>query len=81
MTAHPLSDAQLERIVRLTLGKRVLAVASATASENPPRVTTSVVGSAGGHQAEPEVMSEDEGESHGTDCTGSEGPPLASRVV
>jgi hypothetical protein len=26
-------------------------------------------------------MSEDEGESHGTDCTGSEGPPLASRVV
>jgi hypothetical protein len=26
-------------------------------------------------------MSEDEGESHGTDCTGSEVPPLASRVV
>jgi hypothetical protein len=37
VTAHPLSDAQLERIVRLTLGKRVLAVASATASGNTLR--------------------------------------------
>ncbi len=81
VTAHPLSDAQLERIVRLTLGKRVLSVASMTASGNPPQVTTSVVGSAGGHQAGPEVMSGDKSESHGTDCTGSEGPPLASRVV
>jgi hypothetical protein len=47
----------------------------------PPQVTTSAAGTAGGHQAGPEVMSEDEGVSHGTDCTGSEGPPLASRVV
>jgi hypothetical protein len=30
---------------------------------------------AGEHQAEPEVVSEDEGESHATDYTGPEGPP------
>ncbi len=80
-TAYPLSNAQLEQIVRLALGKRVLDASTTMASEKSPRVTTSAAGPAGGHQAGPEVMSEDEGESHGTDCTGSEGPPLASRVV
>jgi hypothetical protein len=81
VTAYPLSDAQLERIVRLALGKRVLDASATTAGGDPPRATTSVAGSAGGHQAGPEVMSEDGGESHGTDCTGPEEPPLASRVV
>ncbi len=81
VTAYPLSDAQLERIVRLALGKRIPDASTTMASENPPQVTTSAAGTTGGHQAGPEVMSEDEGESHGTDCTGSEGPPLASRVV
>ncbi len=80
-TAYPLSDAQLERIVRMALGKRVLAASTITADGNPPQATTSAAGTAGGHQAGPEVMSEDEGESHGTDCAGPEGPPLASRVV
>jgi hypothetical protein len=81
VTAYPLSDAQLERIVRLALGKRVLDVSTAIANGNPSQVTTATIGSAGGHQVGSEVMSEDEDESHGTDCTGSEGPPLASRVV
>ncbi len=37
VTAYPLSDAQLERIVRLALGKRVLAASTTTAGGNPPR--------------------------------------------
>jgi hypothetical protein len=81
VTAYPLSDAQLERIVRMALGKRVLAATTTTAGGNPPQATTSAVGPAGGQQAEPEAMSEGEDESHGTDCTGSEGPPLTSSGV
>jgi hypothetical protein len=81
MTAYPLNDAQLERIVRLALGKRVLDVSTTTAGGDPPQAITSAVGPVGGLQAGPEVMSGDGGESHGTDCTGPEGPPLASRVV
>jgi hypothetical protein len=44
-------------------------------------VTTSAVRPAGDHQAEPKVVSESEGESHATDCTRPEGPPLARGVV
>ncbi len=44
-------------------------------------MTASAVGSAGDHQAEPRVVSESEGESHVTDCTRPEGPPLARGVV
>ncbi len=36
VTAYPLSDAQLERIVRLALGKRVLAASTRMARGNPP---------------------------------------------
>ncbi len=36
-TAYPLSDAQLERIVKLALGKRVLAAPATVAGGNPPR--------------------------------------------
>ncbi len=37
VTAYPLNDMQLERIVRSALGKRVLEVAAATAGKDPPR--------------------------------------------
>jgi hypothetical protein len=81
VTAYPLNDAQLERIVRLALGKRVLELSIATAGGGLPQATTSAVGSVGGLQAGPEVMSDDGSESRGTDCTDPEGPPLASRVA
>jgi hypothetical protein len=35
-TAYPLSDAQLERIVKLALGKRVLAAPAANGGQEPP---------------------------------------------
>ncbi len=54
-TAYPLSDAQLERIVRLALGKRVLAVSAMMASGNTPQVSTSAARPAGNHQAEPKA--------------------------
>jgi hypothetical protein len=81
VTAYPLNDAQLERIVRLALGKRVLEESTATAGRYLPRATTLAVGSVGGLQAGPEVMSDDGSESHGTDYTDPEGPPLASMVA
>jgi phage FluMu protein gp41 len=56
VTAYPLNDAQLERIVKLALGKRVLEVSTATAGRDLPRVTTSAVGTIGGLQARPELV-------------------------
>jgi hypothetical protein len=47
----------------------------------PPQTTASAVRPAGDHQAEPEVVSENEGESHATDHTKPEGPPPARGVV
>jgi hypothetical protein len=81
VTAYPLNDAQLERIVKLALGKRVLEESTAMAGRDLPRATTSAVGPIGGLQARPEAMSDGGSESHGTDCTDTEGPPLASRVA
>jgi hypothetical protein len=81
VTAYPLSDAQLERIVRLALGKRVLDASATPRGRDLPQATTSAVRPVGGLQAGLEVMSDDGGESCGTDCTDPEGPPLASRVV
>jgi hypothetical protein len=81
VTAYPLNDMQLERIVRLALGKRVLEATAATAGRDPPGATTSVIRTVGSPQAEPEVMSDDGSESHGTDSTGTEEPPLASRTT
>jgi hypothetical protein len=78
---YPLNDAQLERIVRLALGKRVLEATAATAGRGPLGATTSVVRTVGSSQAGPEVMSDDGSESHGTDSTEPEGPPLASRAT
>jgi hypothetical protein len=63
-TAYPLSDAQLERIVKLALGKRVLTAPAAMEGGHPPRVTTSAVRPAGDHEAEPKVVSESKGERH-----------------
>jgi hypothetical protein len=80
-TAYPLSDAQLDRIVRLALGKRVLAASATMASGNPPQVATSAARPAGNHQAEPKAVSENEGESRATDCTRPVGPPLTRGVV
>ncbi|MFN9908724.1 MAG: hypothetical protein ACK56F_21790, partial [bacterium] len=37
VTAYPLTDAQLERIVKLALGKRILEAAMTTAKGGPPR--------------------------------------------
>ncbi len=81
VTAYPLNDMQLERIVRLALGKRVLEATAATAGRDPPGATTLVVRTVGSPQTGPEVMSDDGGESHGTDSTEPEGPPLASRTA
>jgi hypothetical protein len=80
-TAYPLSDAQLERIVKLALGKRVLAASAAMADRNPPQVTTSAARPADDQQAEPKVVSESEGEGHVTDYTRPEGPPPTRGVV
>jgi hypothetical protein len=79
--AYPLNDTQLERIVKLALGKRVLEVSTAAAGRDLPRATTSAVGSVGGLQAGSEAVSDNRSESHGTDSTDPEGLPLASRVT
>jgi hypothetical protein len=81
VTAYPLNDMQLERIVRLALGKRVLEATAATAGGDPPGATTSVVRTVGSPQTKPEVMSYDGSESHRTDSTEPEGPPSASRTA
>jgi hypothetical protein len=81
VTAYPLNDAQLERIVKLALGKRVLEASAATAGSDPPRATTSVVRTVGSPQAGSGTMSDDGNESPGTDSTDPEGPPLASRAT
>ncbi len=44
VTAYPLNDAQLERIVRLALWKRVLDVSTTAAGRDPPQATASAVG-------------------------------------
>jgi hypothetical protein len=36
VTAYPLTDTQLERVVKLALGKRILEAAITTAGEGPP---------------------------------------------
>jgi hypothetical protein len=69
VTAYPLNDMQLERIVKLALGKRVLEATAATAGRDPPGATTSVVRTIDSPQTRPEVMSDDGSESHRTDST------------
>ncbi len=93
VTTDPLSDSQLERVVRLALGKRVpttsetnkVAVASAAAATagggDPSRASAPAAEFIGDHQAEPRMESEDEGESHASDPTrAGESPPAVSRI-
>jgi hypothetical protein len=81
VTAYPLNDMQLERIVKLALGKRVLEATAATAGRDPPGVTTSVVRAASSHRTRLEVMSEDGSESRRTDSTEPEESPSANRAT
>jgi hypothetical protein len=80
-TANPLSNAQLERIMRLALGKRVPVAPAATVGGDSLQTTSSTAMLAGDHQAKLEVASEDEGESHATDYTGPEGSLLVRGEV
>jgi hypothetical protein len=78
VTAYPLSDAQLERIVKLAVGKRILEVAITTSSGGPLGATTSMVRTIGDPQVRTEVMSKNECEDHRTDSTEPEEPPPAN---
>jgi hypothetical protein len=80
-TADPLSDAQLEQIVKLALGKRVPIALATMGGGDPPQATTSAMEPAGNHLAEREVESEGEGESHALDLTRPEGSPPAMGKV
>jgi hypothetical protein len=80
-TADPLSDAQLERIVKLALGKRVPIASATMGGGDPPQATTPAVEPASNQQAERKVESKDEGESHASDFTKpGESPPSMSRM-
>jgi hypothetical protein len=81
VTAYPLNDMQLERIVKLALGKRVLEVTTATAGGDPPGATTRAVGTINSSQTRPEVMSEGGSESCRTDSTEPGELPSASRAT
>jgi hypothetical protein len=78
VTAYPLNDMQLERIVKLALGKRVLEATTATAGGGPPGATTSVARTVGDPQTGPEAVSDDGCESHRADSTEPEESPSAS---
>jgi hypothetical protein len=80
-TADPLSDALLERIVKLALGKRIPIAPAVTGDRDPSRAATPAIGPAGNQPARRRVESEDEGESHALDLTGPEGsPPAMGRI-
>ncbi len=79
VTAYPLTDAQLERIVELALGKRVLEEAITTASGGPPRAAASVAGVIDCPRTGPEAMSDDGDESRRADSTEPEESPPATR--
>jgi hypothetical protein len=92
-TTDPLSDSQLERVVRLALGKRAPAAsttskaavahaaAATTSGGDPSRASAPAVELTDDHQAEWRVASEDESESRASDPTRPEGsPPAVSRV-
>ncbi len=81
VTAYPLSDAQLERVVKLALGKRILAASTTTASENLPQATTLAARPASDRQTGPEVVSESEGENRTIDGARPEGSRPARGVI
>jgi hypothetical protein len=76
-TADPLSDSQLERIVRLALGKRVPIAPAATGGGDPPQATTPTMEPAGNHRTERRAESEEESEGQASDLTGPKGSPPA----
>jgi hypothetical protein len=92
-TTDPLSDSQLEQVVRLALGKRVPAAsttskaavahaaAATTSGGDSSRASALAVELTDDHQAERRVESEDESESRASDPTRPKGsPPAVSRV-
>jgi hypothetical protein len=76
-TADPLSDAQLDRIVKLALGRRIPAAPAAAGGEVLSQAATPAVGPTGNQPARRRVESEDGGESHASDLTGPKGSPPA----
>ena len=81
VTAYPLNDMQLDRIVKLALGKRILEATTATADGGPPRAATSVVRTVDDPQTRPEATSDDGCESHRADSTEPEESPSANRTA
>jgi hypothetical protein len=92
-TTDPLSDSQLERVIRLALGKRVPAAsttskaavvhdaAATTSGGDSSQTPAPAVELTDGRQAERRVESEDESESRASDPTRLGGsPPAVSRV-
>ncbi len=80
-TADPLSDSQLERVVKLALGKRVPVALTAVGGGSPSQASAPAVEPAGNHQAERRVEFQDESESHTSDLTGPGGsPPAMGRI-
>ncbi len=79
--AYPLNDMQLERIVKLALGKRVLEATTATAGGGPPGATTSVARIVDDPQTRPEATSDDGCESHRADSTEPEESPSANEMA
>jgi hypothetical protein len=93
VTADPLSDSQLERVVKLALGKRVPtagrtskaaaahAAPDATGGGDSSQASALAMEPANNHQAERRVGSEDESESRALDPAGPEGsPPVVGRI-
>jgi hypothetical protein len=78
VTAYPLNDMQLERIVKLALERRIREATAASAGRGPPGATTPVVGTIDCPQTRSEAMSDDRGESRRADSTEPEGPPSAN---
>jgi hypothetical protein len=81
VTAYPLTDTQLERIVKLALGKRILEAAITTAGRGPPRAAASVARAIDYPRTGPEAMSDDGDESCRADSTEPEGSPPATRAT
>ncbi len=81
VTAYPLTDTQLERIVKLALGKRILEAAITTAGGGPPEAAALTARTIDCPQTGPEAMSDDEGEGRCADSTEPEGSPPATRAT
>ncbi len=79
-TADPLSDSQLDWVVKLAPGKRVPA-ANATSGGDSSQASAPAMELTDDHQGKRRVESEDKSESRASDPTGPEGsPPEGSRV-